>query len=689
MKIQQKGTLIFVSVILFLCILSQQFSIPSITENQSKFNESVKKIDVNPPKTAISMEWNETWDIGLNEYGDYGYGIATDSEGNIYVAGTSVDSFYNCYAFLVKYDPDGNYLWNKTWNAGYVAGAYDITNDTSDNIYLAGVSGFFGNVIKFNSSGDVQWNETYYPEAFILYGITYSSNGFIYATGANPGIHSNITILKINSTNGKLEKFDIYESVGFETGGQDIAIDSLNNIYVVGRNDTYFGNTDIILLKYDSTLNLIWNVTWNNPFGSTHYETGSGLTIDSQDNIYITGSNKTGNDYDIILLKYDNEGNLLSQKSWDNSNGKDMGRGIDIDSEDSIYIVGSEQNSTGYNNSILIKFDDDGIQIWNQSWGGVEDDSGMGILVVNSENIFITGATDSFAKGYKPDIFIANFHISGKDVTPPIIDFENNENYLNNTSPSDIDLNLMINCSVSDTSDLFWVYLCENSTGAFINRSMTLGSDGNWTSILDISALNANDILMFLFYANDSWGNIARLDNGGLNYTITITSAKDITPPIINFENNENYLNNTSPSDTDLNLMINCSVLDSSDLFWVYLCENSTGAFINRSMTLGSDGNWTSILDISALNANDILMFLFYANDSWGNIARLDNGGLNYTITITSANDGGGILPGDDDDDDDDEEAAIPFGNNYIIFTVIAVISLIVIMKRKAILKKQ
>ncbi len=37
-----------------------------------------------------------------------------------------------------------------------------------------------------------------------------------------------------------------------------------------------------------------------------------------------------------------------------------------------------------------------------------------------------------------------------------------------------------------------------------------------------------------------------------------------------------------------------------------------------------------------------------------------------------------------DDDDDDDDAAAIPFGNYYLIFTAITIISLVVIMKQKA-----
>jgi WD40 repeat protein len=44
---------------------------------------------------------------------------------------------------------------------------------------------------------------------------------------------------------------------------------------------------------------------------------------------------------------------------------------------------------------------------------------------------------------------------------------------------------------------------------------------------------------------------------------------------------------------------------------------------------------------------------------------------------------------GDDDDDHDDEEAAIPFGNHYLLFTTIAVVSLVIITKRKLVFSKK
>jgi len=47
--------------------------------------------------------------------------------------------------------------------------------------------------------------------------------------------------------------------------GLDIMLDDNNNIYIVGSTTSFSNdsdNTDILVLKYDSNGNLIWNRTW-------------------------------------------------------------------------------------------------------------------------------------------------------------------------------------------------------------------------------------------------------------------------------------------------------------------------------------------------------------------------------------------------------------------------------------------
>ncbi|USN44960.1 MAG: SBBP repeat-containing protein [Candidatus Woesearchaeota archaeon] len=68
----------------------------------------------------------------------------------------------------------------------------------------------------------------------------------------------------------------------------DIAHDS-GNIYLVGGIEN--GVTpDMLTLKYDSSGNEIWNVTYDG--GS--YELGYGVTVDSSGNVYVTGEGDNG-----------------------------------------------------------------------------------------------------------------------------------------------------------------------------------------------------------------------------------------------------------------------------------------------------------------------------------------------------------------------------------------------------------
>lgn len=79
-----------------------------------------------------------------------------------------------------------------------------------------------------------------------------------------------------------------------------IAIDSKNNLYIVGRTlDT--DDSDILLIKYNSNGKLLAKMTWDH-HGN---ETGQDIVINSNDEIFIAGRADSffSSDYDLILLK--------------------------------------------------------------------------------------------------------------------------------------------------------------------------------------------------------------------------------------------------------------------------------------------------------------------------------------------------------------------------------------------------
>jgi hypothetical protein len=93
---------------------------------------------------------------------------------------------------------------------------------------------------------------------------------------------------------------------------------------------------EIWLLKYDNSGNLLWNVTWGE-WGT--YSSGNGVALDASDNVYITGDTRVSSSDLVLVLKYNNTGDLkwhYTQEVRDDNSGNK----IKIDSSDNIYICG-------------------------------------------------------------------------------------------------------------------------------------------------------------------------------------------------------------------------------------------------------------------------------------------------------------------------------------------------------------
>jgi hypothetical protein len=102
--------------------------------------------------------WAATWG---GDWSDKGFGVATDSYGNVYVSGEftgtvdfdpgpSVESHSaidGTDAFLCRFDPMGNFIWARTWGGIDFDSAYRVAADDSANIY---VTGQFQDEVDFN-----------------------------------------------------------------------------------------------------------------------------------------------------------------------------------------------------------------------------------------------------------------------------------------------------------------------------------------------------------------------------------------------------------------------------------------------------------------------------------------------------------------------------------------------------------
>ncbi len=201
-----------------------------------------------------------------------------------------------------------------------------------------------------------------------------------------------------------------------------------------------------------------------------------------------------------------------------------------------------------------------------------------------------------------------------KDILAPIIDIISpNLNEKFSFNAPDYELSI-----TEGNIDTIWYTLDGGVSNITLNYLSGTLNQSIWNN-------SADGYFNIIFFANDTLGQI-----GYKNITI----EKDTEAPYIYFEVSDVFIEPPVLEYYHLNLEIKCTVFNSSDILWVYLCENSTGTFINRSMILFGADYWAYNLDISGLNWGDRFSIMFIANDTAGNIGINDNLTSLFTIRI-------------------------------------------------------
>ena len=192
--------------------------------------------------------------------------IAVDSEGSIYVVGTSSGDFGSQLnttpdgaedVFLTKLDSNGNVVFSRLLGSSTGADAFSIAIDGSDNVVIAGttadnlapgstVPGTDSFIAKFSKTGDRLF--TYQLDTFAEDGVAdlaVDANGNIFATGFTSGALDAATpsnggrdtvLLRIDGTTGTLADKTVIGTAGDERG-QAIAVANDGNILVAARED--------------------------------------------------------------------------------------------------------------------------------------------------------------------------------------------------------------------------------------------------------------------------------------------------------------------------------------------------------------------------------------------------------------------------------------------------------------------
>jgi hypothetical protein len=288
--------------------------------------------------------WARVYDSGYGE--DVAQAVAVDNFDNVYVVGWTPDNTIHDWRYI-KYDANGNLLWNKIRNWGsdveqgchdivvdttggylYMIGDYINTNDTWDFLTvkcdldgnLVGENGWSGGTDVNNKGG----------------GITIDDAGYIYVAGTVWNATTDWGIVKYDS-NLSLEWSTIYDSgVDDNIPASAIAVDNTGCVYLAGWNENITTGTDWQIVKHSASGTFLWS-----HFIVTNYNEGAwGVAIDSAGFIYVNGDCDTGTDWDCRTIKCDADGNVLWQVTYDGGYGTDGGRGLALDDAGYIYVAG-------------------------------------------------------------------------------------------------------------------------------------------------------------------------------------------------------------------------------------------------------------------------------------------------------------------------------------------------------------
>ena len=386
--------------------------------------------------------------------------IGLDQSGNIYLTGYTQGSLSSTAnnggkdVFLIKYDTNGSLVWKNQIGTSSNDEGSGLVLDNDSNIIVAGLtySGLDGNshsgssdlfVLKYNENGTKLWSQQLGTNKIdYATDVDINSSGNSIIIGAtNRGLDSNSNagdnksdyFISVYNKNGAKQSTNQYGVLKNDIG-YGIALDNAGNTYITGSSEnsidgeTHSGKKDIFLIKFDSSI----NKEWSKLIGTSNDDEGFCLDTDSLGNVYVTGYTTgdfdgntrfgSGNDQDVFLIKYDENGNKLWSRQF-GTQSEDKAFGIIIDSNDNVYVTGKTCSGLNSNKHLgecdyfLIKYNSSGSNQWSQQGGSSLLDQALSISSDSSNNIYIAGFTYGSLDGKSNlggiDYFVVKFDQNG------------------------------------------------------------------------------------------------------------------------------------------------------------------------------------------------------------------------------------------------------------------------------------
>ena len=378
------------------------------------------------PSTVPAQEWVARYN-GPDNGWDGGNAIAVDSDGNVYVTGSSdgVGTLYD-YA-TIKYSPTGIEQWVVRYSGpgNGCDEASAIVVDHAGNVYVTGYSEGLGTgsdyaTIKYNPQGVEQWVARYNGPGNMADGaggIALDESGNVYITGFSVGSGTQSDYATIKYSNSGVEQWVArYDGPDNSYDASTaIVLDHAGNVYITGTSQGSVSDDDYVTVKYNPSGVEQWVARYNGPANGR--DGARAMAIDSLANVYVTGSSVgLGTDNDYATVKYNPSGVEQWVVRYNGpANQWDDASAIAADHLGDICVTGRSVDSDLEDDYATIKYSSSGVEQWVARYDGPASsyDDARAMVIDNAGNTYVTGYSVDLAT--HEDYATVKYNASGEE----------------------------------------------------------------------------------------------------------------------------------------------------------------------------------------------------------------------------------------------------------------------------------
>ncbi len=405
--------------------------------------------------------WIGTKQLGVAAANTFGESVATDANGNVFITGGTTggldgNALTGTFdTFLTRYDSTGVKQYTRQLGvSGSVTGGHAVATDTNGNVYVAGSTngGLDGNALtrafdffltKYDSTGVKQYTRQLGVSGVDTGGnaVATDADGNVYVTGFTSGsldgnVLSGISdfyLTKYDSTGVKQYTQQLGVAAA-NTYGYSVATDNNGNVYVAGSTkggldgNALTGTEDFFVTKYDS----IGTKQYTRQLGVAAANTyGYSVATDNNGNVYVAGYTTGGLDgnaltgiADAFFTKYDNTGAKQYTRQLGVATKGVIGRSVATDANGNVYLQGGTGGGldgnvlTGSNDLFVTKYDSTGVKQYTRQLGVLgANTNGASVATDTNGNVYVTGHTNGGLDGNvltgSNDLFVTKYDSTG------------------------------------------------------------------------------------------------------------------------------------------------------------------------------------------------------------------------------------------------------------------------------------